>query len=240
MIGKIPKPGKTFAGCIQYNLQKKDAVILDAEGIRTSKIADTIADFNFQRKLNPGLGQAVGHIVLSWSSKDADKLNDEAMVKIAQAYLQRMKIQDTQVLIVKHQDKDHPHLHIVYNRVNNQGKTISDAFQHRNNVRVTKALTLQYGFYMAPDKRNVNRPQLKGADKLKYELHDTIKALSKKATSMDDLKMLLNQRGIEMLYKYKSGTKEVQGVSFAKDDAKFKGSDLKKHIDHWMVGKCQQ
>ncbi|WCT12291.1 relaxase/mobilization nuclease domain-containing protein [Mucilaginibacter jinjuensis] len=238
MIGKIPKPGKTFAGCIEYNLQKKDAVILDAQGIRTGKIADTIADFNFQRKLNPGLGQAVGHIVLSWSSKDADKLNDGAMVNIAQTYLQRMKIQDTQVLIVKHQDKDHPHLHIVYNRVNNQGKTISDAFQYRNNVRITKALTLQYGFYMAPDKRNVNRPQLKGADKLKYELHDTIKTLSKKVTSMDELKMLLKQNGIEMLYKYKSGSKEVQGISFAKGDAKFKGSEIDRSLSYANLSKA--
>jgi Relaxase/Mobilisation nuclease domain len=238
MIGKIPKPGKTFAGCIQYNLQKKDAVILDAEGIRTGKVADTIADFNFQRKLNPGLGQAVGHIVLSWSNRDADKLNDEAMVNIAQTYLQRMKIQDTQVLIVKHQDKGHPHLHIVYNRVNNQGKTISDAFQHRNNVKITKALTLQHGFYMAPDKRNVNRSQLKGADKLKYELHDTIKALSKKVTSMDELKMLLKQHGIDMLYKYKSGTKEVQGVSFAKGDAKFKGSEIDRSLSYANLSKA--
>ena len=238
MIGKIPKPGKSFAGCIQYNLQKKDAVILDAEGIRTGKIANTIADFNFQRKLNPGLGQAVGHIVLSWSSKDTDKLNDETMVNIAQTYLQRMKIQDTQVLIVKHQDKDHPHLHNVYNRVNNQGKTISDAFQHRNNVRITKALTLQYGFYMAPDKRNVNRQQLKGADKLKYEMYDTIKALSKTVTNMDELTMLLKQHGIQMLYKYKNGTTEVQGISFAKGDAKFKGSEIDRSLSYANLSKA--
>jgi hypothetical protein len=238
MIGKIPKPGKSFAGCIQYNLQKKDAVILDAEGIRTGKIAHTIADFNFQRKLNPGLGKAVGHIVLSWSSRDADKLNDETMVNIAKTYLQRMKILDTQVLIVKHQDKNHPHLHIVYNRVNNQGKTISDAFQHRNNIKITKALTLQYGFYIAPDKQHVNRQQLKGADQLKYQLYDTIRVLSKKVGSMDELqKQLKKQHGIEMLYKYRSGTTEVQGISFAKGDVKFKGSEIDRSLSYANLSK---
>src|SRR5471030_152544 len=124
MIGKIPKTGKSFGGCIQYNVLKKQAVILEADGVRIDKIAHTIADFNMQRKMNPGLGQAVGHIALNWSANDAPKLTDELMVSIAKEYLQKMKIQDTQVLIIRHRDKEHPHVHIVYNRVNNDGKTI--------------------------------------------------------------------------------------------------------------------
>jgi hypothetical protein len=49
MIGKIPKPGKSFGGCIEYNILKKDAAILYADGVRIDKIAHTIDDFNMQR-----------------------------------------------------------------------------------------------------------------------------------------------------------------------------------------------
>jgi hypothetical protein len=59
MIGKIPKPGKSFGGCIEYNVLKKEAAILYADGVRIDKTAHIIADFNMQRKMNPGLGQAI-------------------------------------------------------------------------------------------------------------------------------------------------------------------------------------
>jgi len=238
MIGKIPKPGKSFGGCIQYNVLKKEATILDADGIRIDKIAHTIDDFNRQRKMNPGLGQAVGHISLSWSPNDKDKLSDEIMVNIAKEYLQKMKIQDTQVLMVRHKDRDHPHIHIVYNRVNNDGKTIPDSFQRQKNIKICKELTLEHGLYIGQGKQMVNRQQLKGIDKLKYQLHDTIKAISLKVNGMDELKQELAKQGIGMLYKYKSGTKEVQGISFSKGEYKFKGSEIDRSLSYGNLSKA--
>lgn len=240
MIGKIPKPGKSFGGVIEYNVLKKDAAILYADGVRINKISHTIDDFNAQRKMNPGLGQAVGHIALSWSPEDKERLNDEKMVSIAKEYLQRMKIQDTQVLIVKHKDREHPHIHIVYNRVNNNGKTIADNFQHLKNIKISKELTLKFGMHMGQGKLKVNRPQLKGIDKLKYELHDTIKATSKKVSNMVQLKHELAKQGISMQFKYKSGTLEIQGISFSKGKYKFKGSEIDRSLSYGKLSKAIQ
>ncbi|SDD95731.1 Relaxase/Mobilisation nuclease domain-containing protein [Mucilaginibacter pineti] len=237
MIGKIPKPGKSFGGCIEYNVLKKEAAILYADGVRIDKIAHTIADFNMQRKISPGLGQAVGHISLSWSPEDKDKLNDEKMVSIAKEYLQKMKIQDTQVLIVKHKDRAHPHAHIVYNRVDNEGKTISDKFQHLKNIKISKELTLKHGMEIGQGKEKVNRQQLKGIDKLKYELYDTIKAVSHKVTSMAELKQELLKQDIGLQFKYKSGTLEKQGISFSKGDYKFKGSEIDRSLSYGRLSK---
>ncbi|GAC1563427.1 MAG: hypothetical protein NVS3B13_38230 [Mucilaginibacter sp.] len=237
MIGKIPKPGKSFGGCIEYNILKKDAAILYSDGVRIDKIAHTIDDFNMQRKMNPGLGQAVGHIALSWSPEDREKLNDEKMVSIAKEYLQKMKIEDTQVLIVKHKDRAHPHIHIVYNRVNNKGKTIADNFQHLKNIKISKELTLKHGMHIGQGKQKVNRPQLKGIDKLKYELHDTIKAASKKVGNMVQLKHELAKQGIGMQFKYKSGTLEIQGISFSKGKYKFKGSEIDRRLSYGKLSK---
>jgi hypothetical protein len=237
MIGKIPKPGKSFGGCIEYNVLKKEAAILYADGVRIDKIAHTIDDFNMQRKMNPGLGQAVGHISLSWSPDDKDKLNDEKMVSIAQEYLQKMKIQDTQVLIVKHKDRAHPHVHIVYNRVGNEGKTIPDKFQRLKNIKISKELTLKYGMHIGQGKEKVNRQQLKGIDKLKYELHDTIKKVSQRVTTMAELKQELLKHGIGTQFKYKSGTLEKQGISFSKGDYKFKGSEIDRSLSYGRLNK---
>ncbi|RKR82810.1 relaxase/mobilization nuclease-like protein [Mucilaginibacter gracilis] len=240
MIGKVPKPGKSFGGCIEYNVLKKDAAVLYADGVRIDKVAHTIDDFNMQRKMNPSLGQAVGHIALSWSPNDKGKLDDEKMVEIAKEYLQKMKIQDTQVLMVRHKDKEHPHLHIVYNRVNNQGKTITDKFQHYNNLKFSKQLTLKYGMYMAKGKEQVNRPQLKGIDKLKYELHDTIKAAIKKVNNITELKKELAKQGIDTYFKFRSGTSEIQGISFGKGKYKFKGSEIDRSLSYSKITQAIQ
>jgi hypothetical protein len=232
MMAKIPKPGKSFGGCVQYNVLKQDAVILDAVGVRMDQVAHIINDFNVGRKMKPGLGQAVGHITLNWSPNDRPKLSDELMLAVAHEYLVKMRIKDTQLLIVRHHDKPHPHLHIIYNRVDNRGITIPDKFQKRRNVSICKELTLKNGFYMAPDKKRVNRKQLKGADKAKYELFDAIKEESRWVKSLDELKARLAAKGIDMLYKYKSGTREVQGISFAKDGYKFKGSEVDRSLSY--------
>lgn len=237
MMGKIPKSGKSFKGCVEYCMLKKDAVVLDADGLRTGEVTHTIADFNMQRKMRPSLGQAVGHIALNWSPEDAQKLTDELMVKIAKEYLTKMKITGTQVLMVRHHDTNHPHLHIVFNRVNNEGKTISDANQRWNNVKVCKALTLKYGFHMAEGKDRVNRQRLKGADKAKYQLHDQIKAILPTVKSMDELQKQLSKQGINMLYKYKIGTQQVQGISFVKGEYQFKGSEIDRSLSYGKISK---
>jgi hypothetical protein len=238
MMGKIPKPGKSFGGCVQYNVLKKDAVILDAIGVRIDQVAHITHDFNLGRKMNPALGQAVGHIALNWSPNDMPNLNDELMLAVAHEYLVKMKIQDTQLLIVRHHDKAHPHLHIVYNRVDNRGKTISDNYQHVKNAKVCKELTLKHGFFMAAGKEKVNRQQLKGADKVKYELFDAIRPEIRWVKSMNELKASLSAKGIEMLYKYKSGTTEVQGISFAKDGYRFKGSEIDRSMSYGNLVKA--
>jgi len=231
MIGKVIT-GRSFGGCIRYVVQKNDAVILDAAGVRMQQVNQIINDFNLQRKYNPNLGKAVGHIALSWSVNDAAKLTDDLIINLAKEYLQKMKIQDTQYLIVKHRDKDHPHIHIVYNRVNNNGKTISDNFQKQRNVLVAKELTLKHGLYLSPGKERVNRQQLKGEDKVKYELFDAIKAASKKVKNINELKQLLTKQGIVTHLKFKSGTTEVQGISFSKGEYKFKGSEIDRSLSY--------
>ncbi len=234
-MGKVVKSGRSFKGCVEYCMLKKDAEVLSADGIRSDAAAHAIADFNMQRKMRPSLGQAVGHIALNWSPEDTPMLTDEIMVAVAKEYLAKMKISDTQVLMVRHHDTEHAHLHIVYNRVDNEGKTIDDANQRWKNVRASKALTLKHGFHIAKGKDKVNRQNLKGADRAKYQIHDQIRALLPKAASMGELEKLLAGQGIGILYKFRSGTEEVQGISFSKSGYQFKGSEIDRNYSYGKI-----
>jgi hypothetical protein len=238
MMGKVMKSGKSFKGCVAYCMNKRDAKVLFAEGVRQTNAYQATADFNMQRKFNARLGQAVGHIALAFSPKDASILTNERMVAIAQQYLERMKIDDTQLLVVKHTDTKHPHLHIIYNRVNNQGKTISDSLLREKNVRVAKALTLEHGLYMSTGKQQVNRQRLKGADHVKYQIYDAVRSNILKARNMNELAQLLRKQGIVMDFKYRSGTKDIQGVSFIKGEYKFKGSEIDRSTSYAGLNRC--
>ncbi|RBQ56519.1 relaxase family protein, partial [Burkholderia contaminans] len=101
-----------------------------------------------------------------------------------------------------------------------------DNFQKQRNVNVCKDMTLKHGLYLSQGKEQVKRQQLKGQDKIKYELFDAIKSASKKVKTLNELKQVLAKQGISMLYKYKSGTNEIQGISFSKGEYKFKGSEI--------------
>lgn len=120
MIGKIIA-GSSFAGTVGY-VMKDQSRILDAEGVTPPDAKDMAEDFRDQTMLNPRLRNTVGHISLSFSPKDAPHMTDALMTKIAKEYMQRMGITDTQYLLVRHLDQPHPHCHLVYNRVGNNGQ----------------------------------------------------------------------------------------------------------------------
>jgi hypothetical protein len=225
MIGKQIS-GRSFGGCIRYLLQRELACILDADGVRAHDMALIIHDFNIQRKMNPSLGKAVGHLILSWSKEDLDKLTPAKLTEHAREYMQKMKIADTQYIVVLHADREHPHIHIVYNRVNNFGKTISDSNNYKRNVQVCKEMTLKHGYHFGEGKKGVNRERLKGKEQIRYFVYDAINAAKKNANSWGRLDAILAQKGIGIAFKYKSGSREIQGVSFCMDEYKLKGSAI--------------
>jgi len=228
-MGK-PITGRSFGGCIRYVVDRQEAKILAAEGVRMQNASTLITDFNLQRKMRPELGKAVGHLVLSWSKEDLPKLNDEIMAERAKEYIEKMGIRNTQYVVVRHSDREHPHLHVIYNRVDNNGKTITDKNNFAKNVKVCKEITLKYGYHLGQGKDLVNRQALRGKEKIRYELYDAIKAAVKQSVNWKELEAKLQKQGIGIAYKFRSGTKEVQGISFEKDGLKMKGSAIDRSL----------
>src|ERR1700712_291954 len=234
MMGK-PITGRSFGGCIRYVVDRQEAKILAAEGVRMQNASTLAHDFNLQRKMRPELGKAVGHLVLSWSKEDLAKLSDDNMVERAKEYLEKVGIRDTQFVVVRHSDREHPHLHLIYNRVDNNGKTISDKNNFVKNVKACKEITLKYGYHMGEGKEQVNRQALKGKEKIRYELYDAIKTAMKTATTWKGLEAELAKQGITIAYKFRSGTSEVQGASFEKGDIKMKGSAIDRSLSYVQI-----
>ncbi|MDE6778807.1 MAG: relaxase/mobilization nuclease domain-containing protein [Alistipes sp.] len=230
MIGKIIA-GSSFAGTVGYVI-KEQSRILAAEGITPPDIRDMVQDFKDQTLLSPRLRNAVGHISLSFSSKDAPRMTDALMTQIAKEYMQRMGITDTQYLLVRHLDQPHPHCHLVYNRVGNNGQTISDKNIKIRNAKVCRTLTEKYGLHLAPGKESVRRERLREPDKTKYEIYDAIKTCLPNCGNWNDLELRMKERGVSMRYKYCGSTNQKQGVLFGKNGFEFSGSKIDRQFSY--------
>ena len=226
MIGKLKK-GSSFGGCVCYVTGKDEAKILASDGVLLGTNAEIVQSFELQRQLNPRIKKPVGHIALSFKPEDKPRLTDEFMAKIALEYMQMMGIKDTQFIIVRHHNTHNPHCHIVYNRINNEGKLISDAHDYRRNEQVTKVLKSKYGLTYGTDKSKTNTRKLRNAERAKYEIHNAVKDALKVADSWQKFKKELAKRGVclELVYMDKEQTK-VQGIRFCKDGYSFKGTQI--------------
>lgn len=225
MISKIISPGKSFKGLCEYLCKdQKRSLVLQTEGVRDYDYRLMAADFELQRRLNPNLQSPVQHIILSYYP--GERITDELMVKIAKEYLEKLNITSTQYAIVKHNDRDHPHTHLIINRVNGQGKTIDDSWIGLRGKKIAQELTRKYGLIQAENKT----PELTHLERLneyeatRYRIYETIREALSKCSSLEELKARLEKQHIEMSYKYKGQTREVQGVSFKMGEFKFKGS----------------
>jgi len=215
MIAKIVK-GKCFRGVINYVLDKnKDAELLSSDGLRLKSNEAIIQSFTHQAELNSRITKPVYHISLDFSAQDKAKITNELMVKIGVDYMKQMKIEDTQYLIARHFYKEHPHIHLVINRINYDGKTISDNNDRHRSEKICKELTRQHGLYFAKGKDQVKLNRLKEPDKTKYEIYETLKDLIQKCKELENQ---LQKQGIAIAYKYKGKTDEIQGVTFTKNE----------------------
>ena len=224
MVGKVIS-ASSFSGTVGY-VMKEESRILEAEGIMPPEVKDMVQDFKDQTLLNPRLKNNVGHISLSFSPKDAPRMTDALMTQIAKEYMQKMGITDTQYLLVRHLDQPHPHCHLVYNRVGNNGQTISDRNIKIRNAKVCRELTEKYGLYLAPGKDDVRRERLREPDKTRYEIYDAIKGCLPKCKNWNELEGKLKEQGINVRYKYCGSTSQKQGVLFSKNGLEFSGSKV--------------
>ena len=195
MMAKINK-GKAFKDLVNYVLDKRNMELIDADGVRLVNRKALISSFVSQSATNPHLIRTVGHISLDFSTQDKAKLHNRLMATIAREYMERMGIKDTQYIIVRHHDTDHPHIHIVFNRVDNNGRTITDRNDRFRSEKICKELTNRYQLYFSTGKENVKTHRLKEPDKTKYEIYDALKKYVPRYTNWTEVMNVLKHERI--------------------------------------------
>ena len=238
MMGDLKKRA-SFAKLVNYVNNPKKARLIDSKDVRLDDNTAIARSMQGQADDKPGhrLKNPVYHISLDFAHEDAPRLTDELMAEIAREYMKRMGIVNTQYIICRHTDKEHPHLHIVANRVDNAGNTISDRNDAIRNVAVCKALTREYGLHFSKGKEKVKRDRLRGKDKVKYQIHDAVKAALPRCNSWSELCDRLAKQGIGVNFKLDRRNGNIVGVSFTKDGISFSGSQIDRSMGFYRLDK---
>ena len=226
MIAKIVK-GSGFREVTGYIIDsKKDARIIAHAGLFIEDVDTITKAFEAQAGMNPKVSRPVGHIALGFSKEDESRLTSRIMAEIALEYMERMGIRNTQFFIARHFDKEHPHIHIAYNRIDNDGRTISDKNERLRSARICKELTKKYNLYFANGKERVKQHRLKEPDKTKYGLYSILKSEVSRCGNWNILAANLKKQGVEIQFKYKGKSDEVQGIVFTMNGYSFSGSKI--------------
>ena len=253
MIGKILKAG-SFGSKVDYVTREKHDKriftsdtwkVLGSDGLIGEKRRQIIASFESQAMMNHRISNPAGHITLSFAEEDKRKLSDKKMLQIAKDYIKQMGLDKTQWLIVRHYETDHPHCHIVFNMVGNNGKRMECGRNRYKNKRVCEALTQKYGLAL-PKQKNPDLEKLHGLERAKAEIKIAASEALQCSRNWNEFAYELAKKNIHIIPKYRRGTNDdVQGISFQLGDYKVKGSDVGeqfkyKSLDRYFNSQSQQ
>ena len=135
-------------GALNYNLRKLNhsdpaqrAKLLDTNFSSLEKL-HIMREVELIRELRPNLNRYVYHTSLNFP-KDED-LPDKVLVNIAHQYLEANGFTNNQFLIFRHNDADHPHLHLLVNRITFEGQVVSDSNNYKRSEQILRGIEVQY------------------------------------------------------------------------------------------------
>lgn len=232
MIGKTTI-GRTFGGCVAYQFQKleqQQGQLLLSRGVRDYKAEVMTQDFEQQRRLNPALKRAVWHTAISFPPEERERLTNDKMAAIALDYLEGMGLARGQYAVIRHDDRPHPHFHLVANRVADNGQTVSDGLNYARSEKLLRRLEQKYG--LTPVISQGARRSLHNVpeyDQKRLQLRETVQAGARAAQDLAELTQVLGAKGITV-HQYHAAAVQVTDLSFEQDGQRFKGSQLARSL----------
>ncbi len=244
--------GKGFRGALRYNLKKVEknlAEVLDHSFALVNE-KSIMKEIQMVKILRPNLQKFFYHTSINFPPQES--ISNEIMTKIAHDYLQANGFNQHQFIIFRHYDANHPHLHILVNRIGYDGKVLSDSNDFARSEKVLRELEKKYNLTPVisskqASKRATTKDELEmikrtstPSSKMQLQriISEAIKGRSKPTCS--EFIQLLEKKGVTLLFN-QATTGYVSGISYsyegiiitgAKLGNDFKWTTIKDKIDY--------
>lgn len=183
MVAKISL-GDSLYGSLRYNgekINKEHGRVLDTnkiynDGSGTIDIARVFEDFKRWMPQATKAEKTMMHISLN--PHPDDRLSESQYVQLAHEYMEKMGFSEMPYLIVKHEDIDRHHIHIVSLRVRPDGSAIDSKNNYYKSKEITRELERKYGLHTAERQRiDPNEPikKIDSSGDIKRQVANTVK-----------------------------------------------------------------
>jgi hypothetical protein len=228
MVSKA-KAVRGSAQSIDYIMSDKelgDALILDSNGLAGSNGNEMISEMRFIQQSNTNCHNNCFSIVLSPS--DEKEFTTEELKEFSQEHLKNLGLDKNQYLATVHQSTGHQHVHIFANRIDSNGKALSDSNIHLKAHESAEKIAIEKGLKTSKERSKELEVAIRPTKERIFESYEKSKASAK---TFDQFKAQMDKKGISVL-ESRNNKGELQGLKF--DDKfsgqTFKASDIKKGV----------
>ncbi|HEY2582738.1 MAG TPA: relaxase/mobilization nuclease domain-containing protein, partial [Mucilaginibacter sp.] len=187
---------------------------------------------NYNRLQNPRINNTRLHNKRIENSP----IQNSVLLNIAHQYLEAQGFTNNQYFIFRHYDADHPHLHLLVNRISFDGSVVSDSNNYNKSENILRSIERQYNLVPVAPSSQVHQ-RAAGKDELemvmrtgkpseKMLLQEMMKdLLSQKNLNVPELIRKGEQTGVHLLFNQAS-TGRVTGITYFHNGFKIKGQSL--------------
>lgn len=234
MIAKI-KRGNGFRGVLDYALEKEGGLLIGGNMLGQTP-RELSSEFRIAREADTEAINPVWHCSISLCP--GEHLDDIQWQSVVDRYTQKLGFtENNPYVIVKHNDTEHDHVHIIASRISYTGQLYGGQNDGLKSQKILPAFEKEYGLTIVnrekAQKKTLTRTEREKELRLgkpaprKY-LQEAVESILVKGFS-DHLEFSneLEKKGIKTVFNTtKAG--DVRGVSFGYEGLTFKGSSLGK------------
>lgn len=195
MVSKA-KSIKGSSASIEYIQNDKalgDALELDRNGIISDRPNEIMKEFRLMQEANEKCQKNTISIVISPSSEK--KFSKAELREIGREHLKGLGLDKNQYLMTLHQSTGKPHIHIVANRINENGEAVKDNFISLKSQDISEKIAKQHGLATARDMKKVNDISLQP---IKNDIKNAHQFALKNSKTFDNYKDLMYSKGFEI------------------------------------------
>ena len=221
------KSTRGSAQAIDYIMSDKEngkAIELDRNLIAGENGNQIISEFREIQELNTRCHMNTYNIILS-PSNEREFTNTE-LREFGREHLKNLELENHQYIMCVHRSTDQPHIHIVCNRIDLNGKAHNDQFISKKCQESAEKIAQNQGLLTAKEVRAIKEQELKPIKQEIQQAHDFSK---KRAHNLEEYKEYMYSKGIEVKSTLNK-QEELQGLKFyhKSSDLEFKSSEISK------------
>lgn len=229
--------GKSFRGALRYNLDKLNRGVAEilSHNFCSTREHTILKEINHVRILRPNLTRYFYHNSINFPPSES--IPNNQMMQIGLDYLQAAGFNQHQYIMFRHHDTNHPHLHILVNRIGFDGSVVSDSNDYARTEHILRSLENKYNLTsVAPSRqaqeRAVTKNELEMMKRTKQPSHKTKLQWIIKTTlhkhhqqTLSQFVQALKRNGIHAHFNIAS-TGYISGITYQLQDFIITGSKL--------------